>query len=46
MKQNVKWLANEKLGHMARLYFTFEFDVWVPGLRIDPLHLLAGCRKR
>jgi len=20
--------------------------VWVPGLRIDPLHLLAGCRKR
>jgi len=20
--------------------------VWVPGLRIDPLRLLAGCRKR
>jgi len=20
--------------------------VWVPGVRIDPLHLLAGCRKR
>jgi len=20
--------------------------VWVPGLRIDPLHLLAGCRER
>jgi len=20
--------------------------MWVPGLRIDPLHLLAGCRKR
>jgi len=22
------------------------FPVWVPGLRIDPLRLLAGCRKR
>jgi len=24
----------------------FVHPVWVPGLRIDPLRLLAGCRKR
>jgi len=24
----------------------FSHPMWVPGLRIDPLHLLAGCRKR
>jgi len=23
-----------------------SYPVWVPGLRIDPLCLLAGCRKR
>jgi len=23
-----------------------EYPVWVPGLKIDPLRLLAGCRKR
>jgi len=27
-------------------WFRVIDPVWVPGLRIDPLHLLAGCRKR
>jgi len=26
--------------------FNLFGPVWVPGLRIDPLRLLAGCRKR
>jgi len=28
------------------LWPVVEAAVWVPGLRIDPLRLLAGCRKR
>jgi len=27
-------------------FFAVNDPVWVPGLRIDPLRLLAGCRKR
>jgi len=30
----------------SRLYALTWRPVWVPGLRIDPLRLLAGCRKR
>jgi len=26
--------------------FIYYYPVWVPRLRIDPLRLLAGCRKR
>jgi len=30
----------------AEISFSHSYPAWVPGLRIDPLRLLAGCRKR
>jgi len=32
--------------HIVSSFEDLPVYVWVPGLRIDPLHLLAGCRKR
>jgi len=36
------------LGHWKSrtIYFYISHPVWVPGLTINPLCLLAGCRKR
>jgi len=33
-------------GIEAYLSNQLAYPVWVPGLRIDPLRLLAGCSKR
>jgi len=33
-------------GTICIQYLLSTFPVWVPGLRIDPPRLLAGCRKR
>jgi len=38
-----------KLGYFCRSWAVTKphrYPVWVPGLRIDPLRLLAGCHKR
>jgi len=39
LKEKFKMKDLGKLSHFLGI-------VWVPGLRIDPLRLLAGCRKR
>jgi len=41
------WHQRSVLMHSVAFMITLCFyPVWVPGLRIDPLRLLAGCRKR
>jgi len=39
-------IITEMSKHFSSLVFLELNPVWVPGLRIDPLRLLAGCRKR
>jgi len=38
--------GKEIMGVGFRRWVPPCYPVWVPGLRIDPLRLLAGCRKR
>jgi len=41
----LRWWVG-RTGRADWLVFTMFDPVWVPGFRIDPLCLLAGCRKR
>jgi len=38
----IEWRTKSKVPWTA----IWKYPVWVPGLRIDPLRLLAGCHKR
>jgi len=42
----IQWYHYVQFCFSTRQLLYKQYPVWVPGLRIDPLHLLAGCRKR